>query len=126
LRLLLDSNAFLWAYARPEELSTASRHAIVDIANDRWVSIASLWEIAIKLSIGKLSLPNDNLAAAIAHLAVTVLPISVMHVGRAQTLPFHHRDPFDRLMIAQAMEEGLTIVTRDRHFPAYGVPILAA
>lgn len=126
MRLLLDSNAFLWAYARPEELSAASRHAIADIANDRWVSIASLWEIAIKLSIGKLSLPNDNLAAAISHLAVTVLPISVVHIGRAQALPFHHRDPFDRMMIAQAMEEGLTIVTRDRHFPAYGVPILAA
>jgi PIN domain nuclease of toxin-antitoxin system len=126
LRLLLDSNAFLWAYARPEELSTASRRAIADTANDRWVSIASLWEIAIKLSIGKLSLPNDSLAAAITHLAVTVMPISVLHVGRAQALPFHHRDPFDRMMIAQAMEEGLTIVTRDRHFRAYGVPILAA
>jgi len=126
LRFLLDSNAFLWAYARPEELSTASRLAIADTANDRWVSIASLWEIAIKLSIGKLSLPNDNLAAAIAHLAVTVLPISMVHVGRAQALPFHHRDPFDRMMIAQAMEEGLTIVTRDRHFRAYGVPVLAA
>jgi PIN domain nuclease of toxin-antitoxin system len=123
---LLDSNAFLWAYARPEELSAASRHAIADIANDRWVSIASLWEIAIKLSIGKLSLPNDNLAAAIAHLAVTVLPISVVHVGRAQALPFHHRDPFDRMMIAQAIEEGLTVVTRDRHFAAYDVPVLAA
>jgi PIN domain nuclease of toxin-antitoxin system len=123
---LLDTNAFLWAYARPEELSAASRHAIADIANDRWVSIASLWEIAIKLSIGKLSLPNDNLAAAIAHLAVTVLPISVVHVGRAQALPFHHRDPFDRMMIAQAIEEGLTVVTRDRHFAAYDVPVLAA
>jgi len=126
LRLLLDSNAFLWAYARPEELSTASRLAIADTANDRWVSIASLWEIAIKLSIGKLSLPNDNLAAAIDHLAVTVLPISMVHVCRAQALPFHHRDPFDRMMIAQAIEEGLTIITRDRHFPAYGVPILEA
>jgi len=126
LRLLLDSNAFLWAYARPEELSTASQRAIADAANDRWVSIASLWEIAIKLSIGKLTLPNDNLAAAVAHLAVTVLPISVVHIGRAQALPFHHRDPFDRMMIAQAMEEGLTIVTRDRHFRAYGVPVLAA
>lgn len=126
MRLLLDSNAFLWAYARPEELSTASRLAIADTANDRWVSIASLWEIAIKLSIGKLSLPDDNLTAAIDHLAVTVMPISVSHVGRAQALPFHHRDPFDRMMIAQAIEEGLMIVTRDRHFRAYGVPILAA
>jgi PIN domain nuclease of toxin-antitoxin system len=126
LRLLLDSNAFLWAYARPEELSEEARDAIADINNDRWVSIASLWEIAIKLSIGKLSLPNDNLAAAIAHLAVTVLPVSVVHVGRTQALTFHHRDPFDGMMIAQAMEEGLTIVTRDRHFAAYGVPILTA
>ena len=126
MRLLLDSNAFLWAYARPEELSTASRRAIADTANDRWVSIASLWEIAIKLSIGKLSLPNDSLAAAITHLAVTVMPISMVHVDRAQALPFHHRDPFDRMMIAQAMEDGLMVVTRDRHFQAYGVPVLAA
>ena len=127
MRLLLDSNAFLWAYARPEELSTASRLAIGDTANDRWVSIASLWEIAIKVSVGKLSLPNDNLDAAIDHLATPLMPSqSVSHVGRAQALPFHHRDPFDRMMIAQATEEGLTIVSRDRHFQAYGVPVLAA
>ena len=58
--------------------------------------------------------------------STSILPVTIGHVGRVQTLPFHHRDPFDRMMIAQAMEEGLTIVTRDRHFQAYGVPVLAA
>ena len=67
-----------------------------------------------------------TLQAAVDGMAAEMLPITMAHIGRVQTLPFHHRDPFDRMMIAQAMEEGLTIVTRDRHFQAYGVPVLAA
>jgi PIN domain nuclease of toxin-antitoxin system len=125
LRLLIDSNAFIWMVSQPRELSAASRHALVDPANERFLSIASIWEIAIKLSGGKLELPG-TLQAAVDGMAAEMLPITMVHISRVQTLPFHHRDPFDRTMIAQAIEEGLTIVTRDRHFPAYGVPILAA
>jgi len=125
LKLLLDSNAFIWAYARPTELSTAARRALGDPANDRFIGIASIWEIAIKMSIGKLVLTSD-LAGALSDIAAVPLPISLAHISRAQGLPFHHRDPFDRMMIAQAMEEGLTIVTRDRSVRAYGVPVLTA
>lgn len=125
MKLLLDSNAFIWAYARPAELSTAARRALGDPANDRSLSLASIWEIAIKMSNGRLVL-TDDLANALEDLATTPLPIALAHVNRLRTLPFHHRDPFDRMIIAQAMEEGLTIVTRDRHFQPYGVPLLMA
>lgn len=125
MKLLLDANAFIWAYARPTELSPAARRALNDVANDRLVSIASLWEIAIKMSIGKLAF-SENLAQALDDIAATSLPITLIHVARVRNLPFHHRDPFDRMMIAQAMEEGMTIVTRDRRVAAYGVPVLMA
>jgi PIN domain nuclease of toxin-antitoxin system len=125
LKLLLDSNAFIWAYARPTQLTTAARQALADPANDRFVSIASIWEITIKVSIGKLSLVND-LTAAINDLAAVPLPIALAHINRVRSLPFRHLDPFDRMLVAQAMEEGLTIVTRDRRLSAYGVPLLVA
>jgi PIN domain nuclease of toxin-antitoxin system len=122
---LIDSNAFIWMVSQPRDLSAESRDALVDPANERFLSIASIWEIAIKLSGGKLELPG-TLQAAVDGMAAEMLPITMVHIRRVQTLPLHHRDPFDRMMIAQAMEEGLTIVTRDRHFRAYGVPVLAA
>jgi PIN domain nuclease of toxin-antitoxin system len=96
-----------------------------DVANDRFVSIASLWEIAIKMSIGKLDFV-ENLAQALDDIAAASLPITLEHVARVRSMPFHHRDPFDRMMIAQAIEEDLTIVTRDRRVSAYGVPVLTA
>ena len=124
MKLLIDSNALIWAVGRPIELSHAARQALQD-SNDRFVSIASMWEIAIKVSLGKLSLPDD-LAAALNTIAAAALPITPAHINRLQRLPFHHRDPFDRMLVAQAMEEGLTVVTRDRRIGAYGVPVLAA
>ena len=81
--------------------------------------------MSIKLSAGKLHFPG-TLEDAVNYMAVTMLPITMPYIKRAQTLPFHHRDPFDRMMIAQAMEEGLTIVTRDRIFSAYNVSVLTA
>lgn len=125
MKLLLDANAFIWAYARPTELSPAARRALNDVANDRLVSIASLWEIAIKMSIGKVAFA-ENLAQALDDIAATSLPITLVHVARVRSLPFHHRDPFDRMMIAQAMEEGMTIVTREGRVAPYGVPVLMA
>ena len=124
MRLLIDSNALIRAVGRPTELSAAARQALQE-PNDRFVSIASMWEIAIKMSLGKLSLP-DSLAAALNTIAAVALPITPAHIDRVQRLPFHHRDPFDRMLVAQAMEEGLTIVTRDRRVAAYGVPVLTA
>ncbi|MBX9946904.1 MAG: type II toxin-antitoxin system VapC family toxin [Reyranella sp.] len=125
MTLLLDSHVLIWLLGRPEYLSPPARQALSDPDNQRFVSIASLWEIAIKVSVGKLAFPAQ-LDEAIEHSASTLLPVSVAHAGRLLGLPFHHRDPFDRMLVAQAMEEGLTIVTRDRRFTAYGVPILAA
>jgi PIN domain nuclease of toxin-antitoxin system len=122
---LIDTNALLWIVGNPRQLSAAARSALEEPTNERFLSMASLWEIAIKVSVGKLSIPM-SLDAAVAYAASTPLTISVAHAKRVQALPFHHRDPFDRMMIAQAMEEGLTIVTRDRIFSAYGVPVLTA
>lgn len=125
MRLLVDSNAFIWAYARPAELSKPARQALGDAANDRFISMASIWEIAIKQSTGKLELKN-HIASAIDDLALEPLSIALTHVTRTRSLPFHHRDPFDRMLVAQAIEEGLTIVTRDRRLQRYGVPVLEA
>jgi PIN domain nuclease of toxin-antitoxin system len=124
LKLLIDSNALIWALADPDELSIDARQALQE-PNDRFVSIASLWQIAIKVSLGKLSLPRE-VTAAVELIAAEPLSITPRHIRRVQSLPFHHRDPFDRMMIAQALEDGLTIVTRDRHIKAYGVPVLTA
>lgn len=123
MRLLLDSNAFIWAISQPAELRVAARRAITDADNERFVSISSLWEMTIKTSLGKLPLPDD-FTNGIDHIGAALLPITVAHVRRLKLMPLHHRDPFDRMMIAQALEEGLTIVTRDRRFAAYGVQTL--
>lgn len=125
MRLLIDSNAFIWMVSQPRELSALSREVLADPANERFLSIVSIWEIAIKLSLGKLALPG-TLQAAVDGMGAEMVPITLAHIGRIQILPFHHRDPFDRMMIAQALEEGLTVVTRDRHFQNYGVPVLHA
>jgi PIN domain nuclease of toxin-antitoxin system len=125
VRLLLDSNTFIWMVGQPREMSATVRQELADPRNDRFVSIVSMWEIAIKVSIGKLTLPGE-LEVAVEGMAARLLPISMAHVGRVQRLPFHHRDPFDRILVAQAIEEGLTIVTRDRRIAAYGVPVLPA
>lgn len=125
MRLLIDPNALLWILSNPQQLSRAAQEALGDPDSERFVSVASLWEIAIKVSVGKLSMPMTP-DAAVTYAASTPLAISVAHAKRVQILPFHHRDPFDRMMIAQAMEEGLTIVTRDRIFSAYGVAVLTA
>jgi PIN domain nuclease of toxin-antitoxin system len=125
LRLLLDTNVFIWAIMRPSELSTLARDAIERPESQRFVSVVSLWEMTVKVSVGKLSLPA-NYMDGVDHIGATLLPITVPHLRQVQSLPLHHRDPFDRMMIAQALEENLTIVTRDRAFRAYGLPLLAA
>lgn len=125
MKLLVDSHTFLWILGRPEELTNAAQQALADRGNERLVSVASLWEIGIKVSTGKLIVPME-LDVAVPLSAAAMLPISIAHIKRVQQLPFHHRDPFDRILIAQAIEEGLTIVTRDRVFQSYGVAVLPA
>lgn len=125
MRLLLDSHALLWALWRPTALSVQARLALEVAENEVVASVVSLWELQIKASVGKLALPDD-LAVTFSRMTTSLLQIEMAHLRRIRTLPFHHRDPFDRMLIAQAMEEGLTIVTRDRVFKNYGVPLLTA
>ncbi len=125
MRLLIDSNALIFALAQPANLSPAAREALQNPENERFVSMAAMWEIALRISLGKLSLPA-SIPAALDLVAAIPLEITTTHIVRVQSLAPHHRDPFDRMMIAQALEENLTIVTRDRSFRAYGVPLLTA
>jgi len=125
MRLLLDTHAVLWALGRPAELASDARVAIEDGENDVLVSAASAWEVAIKRAAGKLEAPDD-FAGAIDAAAFRPLAITVEHASAAGTLPPHHADPFDRMLVAQAMIEGLTVVTRDARFAQYGVATLQA
>ena len=124
MRLLLDTHALLWWLA-DEGLNAPAREAIADPANLVAVSAASAWEISIKKTLGKLTAPDD-LEHQVQEGGFVALPISLAHGVAAGRLPRHHEDPFDRMLIAQAMAEGLTIVTRDKHFDAYGVPLQTA
>jgi PIN domain nuclease of toxin-antitoxin system len=119
-RLLLDTHALLWWLSDDPALSFDSRAAIADPANEPLVSTASVWEIAIKRSLGKLAAPDD-LPTAISSEGFEWLPVSARHAWEVRSLPLHHRDPFDRLLIAQALVEAVPVVTGDAHFAPYGV-----
>ncbi len=124
MRLLLDTHALLWALAAPAKLSARSAAAIRDPANTVFVSAASGWEIAIKVALGKLSADLDEIVRATADVGFEELAVTLVHARRVGALPLHHRDPFDRMLVAQAFEEGLTVVTRDGAVREYGVPTL--
>jgi PIN domain nuclease of toxin-antitoxin system len=124
VRLLLDTHALLWWLA-DEGLTAQTRDAIADPANLVAVSAVSAWEIAIKKALGKLAAPDD-LEHQVHAGGFLPLPISIAHGVAAGKLPRHHEDPFDRMLIAQAYAEGLTIVTRARCFEDYGVTLLPA
>ncbi|HEY9179256.1 MAG TPA: type II toxin-antitoxin system VapC family toxin [Candidatus Baltobacteraceae bacterium] len=129
MRLLLDTHVFLLSATEPETLSASARNAIVDPANEVFVSAAVAWEISIKVAAEKLALPGDPAAwfpARLRALAFDPLHISVEHALAAGALPDIHKDPFDRIMIAQAQIEGLTFVTRDPQNRKYAVRVLPA
>jgi PIN domain nuclease of toxin-antitoxin system len=121
-RLLVDTHALLWWLADDPALSPAARAAIADPANEPLVSSASVWEIAIKRSLGKLTAPED-LPARIADGGFVWLPISPQHAWQVRDLPRHHRDPFDRILVAQALIEGVAIITTDAQLGDYGVQV---
>lgn len=123
MRLLLDSNAFLWWAAADPKLSAVARDAIADPANAGLISTAALWELVIKASLGKLALPND-VETMVSSQGFSVLPITFVHLRRFAALPRHHKDPFDLMMIAQALAEGIPIASADRRFAAYDVQIV--
>jgi PIN domain nuclease of toxin-antitoxin system len=126
-RFLLDTHAFLWWVNDAPDLTGAVRLAIADAGNACFLSLASCWEMAIKSSLGKLRLAKPVERFVSDQLAVngfSLLNIELHHAARVEKLPFHHRDPFDRLLIAQAMAEKLTIISADTIFAEYGVKIL--
>lgn len=124
MNLLLDTHTFLWFIAGDSSLSQPARSAIEDENNDLYMSVASLWEIAIKISIDKLTLsePFETLIPEqLAENGIELLDISVEHTALIASMPFHHRDPFDRLIATQAKTEQMTLVSVDAIFDAYGV-----
>jgi len=124
MRLLLDTHSFLWFISGSTNLSPTARTLIEDASNQPLLSVASLWEMAIKLSLGKLSLaqPFEVLIPQQMRLnGIKLLGIEVEHAAVVSRLPFHHRDPFDRLLIAQAMVEQMPIVSADAAFDTYTV-----
>jgi PIN domain nuclease of toxin-antitoxin system len=125
MRLLLDTSAVLLALSEPERLSALARNAIEDPVSVALVSAASVWEIAIKRALGKLEAP-ESIVEAIRDAGFETLDITPDHAERAGDLPPHHRDPFDRMLVAQALAEGCTLVTRDDALQVYEVEILRA
>ena len=127
MSLLLDTHAALWFFQTDPRLPASTRERIEESGTDAHVSIATLWAIAIKVSLHKLTLPDEFetlFPSSIPESGLTLLPINVAHLAAVRRLEHHHRDPFDRLLIAQAKIEAMTLVTCDPHFPAYGVPLL--
>ena len=124
-RLLLDSHTLLWALEGGRRLNTETYQAIHDADNEIFVSVATVWELAIKRESGRLQAPDD-LESAVKAQGYASLPITFRHAESAASLPSPHRDPFDRMLIAQAQTEGLTLVTDDSHIARYDVPIMTA
>ncbi len=120
----MDTRALLWWLDDAPDLSEPARAAISDPANVPLVSTASLWEIAIKRALGKLTAPPE-LPGEIVDAGFGWLPVDVEHAWAAGGLPPHHRDPFDRLIVAQALEEQIPVITRDPQFAAYGVRVIS-
>jgi PIN domain nuclease of toxin-antitoxin system len=122
VRLLLDTHVFLWWRADDKRLRPTVRKAIAE-AEIVFVSAASAWEAAIKVALGRLRIP-DTLEAGVIESGFEKLPINFTHAEDAAQLPPHHNDPFDRMLIAQAAAEGLTLVTHDRRLQPYGIDIM--
>ena len=121
MRLLLDTHTFLWFLNGDAMLSAKARKLIENADYEKYISIAAFWEIAIKHSLGKLQLdvPFDELKKECIKNGFRILPITFEDTARLRTLPFHHRDPFDRIILSQAMENELTLVSRDTVFHSY-------
>lgn len=127
MRILLDTHVFLWWIADRPELSGRAREIIADSANQLVLSAASGWEIAIKARLGRLQVPEALerfLTDQLVRNAIEVLPITMSHALRTYRLADLHRDPFDRLIVAQAIVEGIPVLTKDPQIGRYDVPIL--
>ena len=121
MNLLLDTHTYIWFSANKPELSGIVRKMVEDSQNNSYISIASLWEMSIKISLGKLSIDKDfkEVIKDLTESGIEILPISFEHVLKSSTLPFHHRDPFDRIIIAQSMCEAMKLLSADTIFDDY-------
>jgi len=126
VRLLLDTHILIWWLEDDPILPQRARSAIADPSSEIFVSTATAWEIAIKHALGRLNFPITRLPAILAEARIVPLPVSLDHSILAGALPPHHHDPFDRMLIAQAQHEGLTLVTADTMIGRYQVAILSA
>jgi PIN domain nuclease of toxin-antitoxin system len=126
VRILLDTHIFLWFISGDSKLDETSRELIEDADNERYLSVASIWEITIKSSLGRLDVPLPVSALVRDHVwanAIELLAITPEHLDVLYGLPYHHKDPFDRIMIAQAMHEGLVLLAKDGAFGDYDVQL---
>lgn len=129
MRVLVDTQVWLWALVADARLGTKARALLASPKNEPLFSAASAWEIAIKYRIGRLSLPDEPerfIPARLARDRFGSLPIDVRHAARVSSLPDHHRDPFDRLLVAQAQIEDLPLLTADRTLSRYDITIIPA
>lgn len=127
LRLLIDSHVFLWLQTEPERLSASARAVLEDPENELYLSVVSGWEIAIKYALGKIALPAEPpvyVPARVERGGFHQLDVTMAHALAVAGLPKHHSDPFDRLLIAQAQVEGMTLATADARFANYAVQSL--
>ena len=127
MRLLLDTHAFLWWNAADPRLSRKASALLADPKNTLLLSVVSAWELVVKTQAGKLRLPEPPgvyVPTRLAHYGIGALPVTLTHALAAEALPLHHRDPFDRLLVAQAASEGLPILTIDPQMRKYAVKVL--
>jgi PIN domain nuclease of toxin-antitoxin system len=123
LKLLLDTHAAIWWLSDDERFSDTAAAHLTDDTNVVLLSAAVVWEVAIKRSLGKLEAPDD-LARSLLGAGVLPLPVALEHASAVEALPWHHRDPFDRVLVAQASIEGAAMVSRDPALHPYGVPLI--
>lgn len=129
MKLLLDTQCWLWWFAQPERLNEEAIAHIADETNALWLSVASIWEMGIKVAIGKLPLPepiDSYIPSRMVLLNMRSLEITASHALQASMLPLHHRDPFDRMLVAQAQMEDMMLVSADPMFRLYNVSMVWA
>lgn len=126
MKALLDTHTFLWAISGNERLSRRAERIFIG-PSDLWLSVASIWEIFIKVQLGKIPLPvpaGPYIVKKLAENKIETLTISLDHVLKVETLPMHHNDPFDRILIAQSIQEGLPVITADPVFERYPLRVI--
>jgi PIN domain nuclease of toxin-antitoxin system len=126
MKCLLDTHTIIWLATNSDRLSDSAKRAILDAENECSVSIASAWEVAVKCSLGKLRLEGgvSEFFRIISENGFSLIPIKSEHIECVEALPFHHRDPFDRLLVASAVTEEMSVITADENLPKYGIPVI--